>query len=69
MRDTLERLSDRNCSRSEATIQADIRQLPLIGGLGLAKEDLEVKLETQVGGRRWMSSPRALVTRRPPVQS
>ncbi|MEU3094775.1 N-6 DNA methylase [Streptomyces sp. NPDC006967] len=39
--------------RSEATLQADVRQLLLGGGLNLADHDLDVDLETQVGdGRR-----------------
>lgn len=39
--------------RSEATIQADVRMLLLDDELGLAEDDLDVQLETQVGrGRR-----------------
>ncbi|WP_344576392.1 N-6 DNA methylase [Nonomuraea roseoviolacea] len=52
LRDTLQRLSNRKSACSEATVQADIRQLLLTGGLGLAEENLEVNLESQVGGRR-----------------
>jgi SAM-dependent methyltransferase len=49
----LERLADRDRVRSEATVQADIRQLLLSGGLGLAEHDLDVELEAPVsGGRR-----------------
>lgn len=48
----LRRLSDRDRIRSEATVQADIRQLLLTGGLGLEEADLPVELETQVGDRR-----------------
>ncbi|MGH3773232.1 MAG: hypothetical protein ACRDRW_17860, partial [Pseudonocardiaceae bacterium] len=33
-------------------MQADVRQLLLTGGLGLADHDLDVQLETQVGDRR-----------------
>lgn len=47
------RLARRDAVRSEATIQADVRQLLLTGGLNLREHDLEVHLETQVGdGRR-----------------
>ncbi|HEY9468363.1 MAG TPA: hypothetical protein VIQ76_01980, partial [Propionibacteriaceae bacterium] len=46
------RLAARDRLRSEATVQADVRQLLLTGGLGLADHDLEVGLETQVGDRR-----------------
>lgn len=48
----LRRLADRERVRSEATVQADVRQLLLTGGLGLADHDLDVQLETQVGDRR-----------------
>lgn len=49
----LARLIARDRIRSEATVQADVRQFLLAGRLGLAEHDLEVKLETQLGdGRR-----------------
>ncbi|WP_326811249.1 N-6 DNA methylase [Streptomyces scopuliridis] len=49
----LARLIDRKPMRSEATLQADVRQLLLDGGLNLDENDLSVDLETQVGdGRR-----------------
>ncbi|WP_058045498.1 N-6 DNA methylase [Streptomyces roseifaciens] len=49
----LARLIDRKPMRSEATLQADVRQLLLDGGLNLEENDLSVDLETQVGdGRR-----------------
>lgn len=48
----LRRLADRERVRSEATVQADVRQLLLTGGLGLADDDLHVDLESQVGDRR-----------------
>ncbi|WP_433419771.1 N-6 DNA methylase [Microtetraspora malaysiensis] len=50
--DLLKRLAGRNSLRSEATIQADVRQILLTGGLNLAENDLEVNLEAQVGNRR-----------------
>ncbi|HKR52599.1 MAG TPA: hypothetical protein VJT72_24075 [Pseudonocardiaceae bacterium] len=43
----LRRLADRERVRSEATVQADVRQLLLTGGLGLGDHDLDVQLETQ----------------------
>ncbi|MFD7571462.1 N-6 DNA methylase [Streptomyces sp. NPDC059810] len=49
----LARLIDRKPMRSEATLQADVRQLLLDGGLHLEENDLSVDLEAQVGdGRR-----------------
>lgn len=48
----LDRLANLDRVRSEATVQADIRQLLLTGGLGLAEHDLEVDLETPVPGQR-----------------
>ncbi|MFJ8152511.1 N-6 DNA methylase [Streptomyces sp. NPDC094468] len=49
----LARLIDRKPMRSEATLQADVRQLLLEGDLNLDENDLSVDLETQVGdGRR-----------------
>ncbi|MFD8967843.1 hypothetical protein ACFV0C_23100 [Streptomyces sp. NPDC059568] len=49
----LARLIDRKPMRSEATLQADVRQLLLDGGLNLDENDLSVDLEVQVGdGRR-----------------
>lgn len=46
------RLANRDRVRSEATVQADIRQLLLSGGLGLDDHDLEVDLEAPVAGHR-----------------
>lgn len=49
----LARLADRNRPRTEATLQADIRQLLLTIGLGLSADELEVDLEAPAGqGRR-----------------
>ncbi|MGH3919713.1 MAG: N-6 DNA methylase, partial [Pseudonocardiaceae bacterium] len=48
----LRRLADRERVRSEATVQADVRQLLLTGGLGLGDHDLDVQLETQLGDHR-----------------
>jgi SAM-dependent methyltransferase len=48
----LGRLANRDRVHTEATVQADIRQLLLSGGLGLEDHDLEVDLEAPVGGRR-----------------
>ena len=48
----LDRLANRDGVRSEATVQSDIRQLLLTSGLGLGEDDLEVDLETPVGGGR-----------------
>lgn len=48
----LRRLADRSKLRSEATIQADVRQLLLSAGLNLEEHELDVQLETQVGDRR-----------------
>jgi hypothetical protein len=48
----LNRLVARDRVRSEATVQADVRQFLLTGELGLAEHDLEVELETQLGDRR-----------------
>jgi hypothetical protein len=44
-------LADRDRVRSEATVQADVRQLLLTGRLGDHDHDLEIELETQVGDR------------------
>lgn len=53
LQELVDRLADRGRVRAEAVIQADIRQLLLAGGLGLADHDLDVDLETPVsGGRR-----------------
>ncbi|GAA1790048.1 N-6 DNA methylase [Planosporangium flavigriseum] len=53
LRTILGRLANRSRPRSEATLQADIRQLLLNGDFGLGDDDLDVDLETQVGdGRR-----------------
>jgi hypothetical protein len=46
------RLADRDRVHSGATVQADIRQLLLPGGLGLGEDDLDVDLETPVTGLR-----------------
>lgn len=48
----LRRLADRDRVRSEATVQADVRQLLLAGDLGLAEHDLDISMEAQVGDRR-----------------
>ncbi|MFF0450058.1 N-6 DNA methylase [Streptomyces sp. NPDC004609] len=51
----LARLIDRKPGRSEATLQADVRNLLLDGGLNLGDDDLDevvVNLEAQVGDRR-----------------
>jgi SAM-dependent methyltransferase len=52
LRALLDRLVNRDRVRSEATVQADVRQLLLTGGLGLEENDLTVELETPVPGRR-----------------
>jgi SAM-dependent methyltransferase len=52
LRSLLDRLTNRDRVHAEATVQADIRQLLLSGGLGLAEHDLEVELETPVPGHR-----------------
>lgn len=52
VQDLLKRLAGRDSLRSEATIQADVRQILLTGGLNLADHDLNVHLEAQVGNRR-----------------
>jgi len=47
------RIARRDRVRSEATLQADIRQLLLMADFGLTDEDLDVDLETPIGdGRR-----------------
>ncbi|MBQ1046083.1 N-6 DNA methylase [Micromonospora sp. C32] len=49
----LARIADRRAARSEATLQADIRQLLLAGDFGLSDTHLdEVELETPAGGGR-----------------
>jgi hypothetical protein len=45
-------LANRDRVRSEATVQADVRQLLLHCDLGLAEHDIDVSLEAQVGDRR-----------------
>lgn len=50
--DVVDRLARPVGMRSEATIQSDVRLLLLDPDLGLASEQLEVDLETQVGGGR-----------------
>jgi hypothetical protein len=52
LRALLERLANRDRVRSEATVQADIRDLLLNGGLGLGEHDLEVEPEAPVHGHR-----------------
>lgn len=45
------RIADRDASRSEATLQADIRHLLEAGDFGLVEQDLDVvRLEAQAGG-------------------
>ncbi|MFF0468303.1 N-6 DNA methylase [Micromonospora zamorensis] len=46
----LARIADRRAARSEATLQADIRQLLLAGDFGLVDSHLEVELEAPAGG-------------------
>lgn len=46
------RLADRTRPRTEADVQADVRELLLHGNLNLGEEALSVQLETQVGDRR-----------------
>lgn len=49
----LVRLADRKATRTEANLQADVRQLLLDGWLNLDEDNLSVDLESQVGdGRR-----------------
>ncbi|RKF25546.1 N-6 DNA methylase [Micromonospora globbae] len=48
----LARIADRRASRSEATLQADIRQLLLAGDFGLSDAHLDVDLEAPAGGGR-----------------
>ncbi|MBB2938115.1 SAM-dependent methyltransferase [Amycolatopsis bartoniae] len=49
----LRRIAGQDRARSEATLQADIRQLLLTANFGLTDQDLDVDLETAVGdGRR-----------------
>jgi RecB family endonuclease NucS len=49
----LQRIATTDRARSEATLQADIRQLLLMADFGLSDEDLAVDLEVAVGdGRR-----------------
>jgi hypothetical protein len=50
LRALLSRLANRDGVRSEAVVQADVRQLLLSGGLGLEEHDLEVDLEAPVPG-------------------
>src|SRR5262245_37240276 len=45
--DLLSRVADRDRPRAEATVQADVRQVLLVGGFGL-----DVNLEAQVVGGR-----------------
>src|SRR5260370_41388884 len=52
LRALLDRLANRDRVRSEANVQADVRQLMLTGGLGLNEHDLAVDLETPVSGHR-----------------
>lgn len=46
------RLASRTSTRTEADIQAGVRDLLLYGGLDLSSDDLRVQLEAQVGDRR-----------------
>ncbi|MFY1615890.1 N-6 DNA methylase [Micromonospora sp. WMMD736] len=48
----LTRIADRRAARSEATLQADIRQLLLTGDFGLSDAHLDVDLEAPAGGGR-----------------
>src|ERR1039458_3849186 len=48
----LGRLANRDRVHSEATVQADVRQLLLSGGLGLDEHDLDVDLEAPVADHR-----------------
>ncbi|NYF59354.1 class I SAM-dependent methyltransferase [Micromonospora purpureochromogenes] len=48
----LARIADRRAARTEATLQADIRQLLLAGDFGLFDSHLDVDLEAPVGGGR-----------------
>jgi SAM-dependent methyltransferase len=52
LRALLDRLANRDRVRSEATVQADVRQLLLTSGLGLDEHDLVVELEAPVSGHR-----------------
>jgi SAM-dependent methyltransferase len=45
-------LASRSSTRTEADIQAGVRDLLLYGGLNLSADDLRVQLEAQVGDRR-----------------
>ncbi len=45
-------LASRTSTRTEADIQAGVRDLLLYGGLNLSSDDLPVQLEAQVGDRR-----------------
>ncbi|MFE9691905.1 N-6 DNA methylase [Micromonospora sp. NPDC005806] len=46
------RIADRRAPRSEATLQADIRQLLLAGDFGLFEHELDVDLEAPAGHRQ-----------------
>jgi len=50
--DIVARLLDRDTSRSEATIQSDVRQLLLVSPFELQEDNLDAPLEIQVGGGR-----------------
>jgi hypothetical protein len=50
--DLLSRLVNRDASRTEADVQADVRQLFLTAPFQLDEGDLDVNLEAQVGDRR-----------------
>jgi hypothetical protein len=52
LRDLVSRLARRIPTRTEADVQAGVRDFLLYGGLNLAAEDLTVQLEAQVGDRR-----------------
>ena len=53
MQELVAKLADRETSRTEAMIQADVRQLLLQAPLDLDDDDLQdIVLESQVGDRR-----------------
>ena len=52
MLDLLSRLINRDATRTEADVQADVRQLFLTAPFQLDEGDLDVNLEAQVGDRR-----------------
>jgi SAM-dependent methyltransferase len=56
----LQRLADRTGSRNEAMVQSDVRQLLLIGGLGIDEDELGAAAHTQVEDQRRIPIDRAL---------